>query len=156
MIPSPAVTPAKLRQLADLEDEAALRALDQGDAAGAKDYRLLATLHRETANELERQGLPSLPGTRKLVHSEHGGAMTPEHRVEMSKSRTVRDKRFMSYIREKGYSLNRLAKAKSVDMSPSALSQARRKPTDPLYRRIPDDKAKAIEALTGWPASDWP
>lgn len=141
----------RLRQLADREDAAALRALDAGDAAQAREYRLLATLHREVAAAMERGGLPRLPKPRTVNSAE---MMSDEHRAAMSASRPSKDKRFMNAVRAKGYSLNRLAEA--VGMSPSSLSQARRKPTDPLFRRIPGEKAKAIEGVIGWPASDWP
>jgi lambda repressor-like predicted transcriptional regulator len=144
------VTPGRLRQLAEREDAAALRALDAGDAEQAREYRLLATLHREVAAEMERQGLPLLPKPRTV----NSGMLSDEHKAALSASRPSRDKGFMKAVRAAGYSLNRLAE--TVGMSPSSLSQARRKPTDPLYRRIPEAKAKAIEGVIGWPASDWP
>lgn len=144
------LTPTEYRQLADREDAAALRALDQGDAAAAREYRLLALRHREVAIEMERVGLPTLPKARTV----NSAQMTDEHRAAMSASRPSKDKAFMVAVRKAGYSLNRLAEA--VGMSPSSLSQARRKPSDPLYRRIPEAKAKAIEGIIGWPASDWP
>lgn len=62
------MTPAKLRELADREDAAALRALDQGDTEGARDYRVLATLHREVAAAMERQGTDRLAPGPKTAH----------------------------------------------------------------------------------------
>lgn len=80
--------------------------------------------------------------------------LSDAHRVALSESRPSKDAKFLAHIRASGYSLNRLAKA--VHMSPSALSQARRRPTDEHFRRIPPDKAAQIEALTGWPVANWP
>lgn len=145
------MTAERLRQLADREDAAALRALDAGDAAQAREYRLLATLHREVASAMERGGLPALPKPR-TVNSEQ--MLSDEHRAALSASRPSKDKRFMTAVRTKGYSLNRLAEA--VGMSPASLSQARLRPASANFRRIPEAKAKAIEGIIGWPASDWP
>lgn len=60
----------------------------------------------------------------------------------------------MRHIRARGWTLNRLARA--LNISPSALSQARRRPKDPLYRKMRDIKACTVELLTGWPSTDWP
>jgi hypothetical protein len=101
---------------------------------------------------MERKGLPRLPKPR-TVNSEQT-MLSDEHRAALSASRPSRDKKFMVAVRAAGYSLNRLAA--EVGMSPAALSQSRLKPTNPQYRRIPEAKAKAIEGIVGWPASDWP
>lgn len=145
------MTPAQLRKRADAEDERGLAAVERGDRAEALAAFSRAETLRLVADEMEHSPLPPRAETRR-VQSED--MLSAQHKVALSRSRTVRDHKFMEHIRGKGYSQGSLADA--VGMSASSLSQARRRKSDPLFRRIPADKAAAIEKLTGWPASDWP
>jgi lambda repressor-like predicted transcriptional regulator len=141
------VNPDRIAELAAMAREVARAARESGDTERALLlYARAEWLDDWAANERLRASRPT--GT---VNS---AMMSDTHKVNMSRSRAVADRKFMEHIREKGYSLNALAKA--AKMSPASLSQSRRKQSDPLFRRISAEKAKLVEKLTGWPASDWP
>lgn len=128
----------------ELRELAALAQLE------ADHLRALADLHEK------RQRLTGGKRSR-TVNSEQAKMLTDAHKVALSASRPGSKTKFLEWIRAKehgGYSLNRLAVA--VAMSPAALSQARRRPSDELFRRITPEKAAQIAALTGWPVEDWP
>lgn len=139
------MTPAEYRQLADREDDAALRALDQGDAQQAREYRLLAQLHREVAIEMERKGLPALPAKSIVDHA----VMTDEHRAKLSTSRGLTDSPAMKAARKAGYPSVRAIAAR-LGEDPGFISKCLRG-----VRPMPPRIAEAFEALTGFPASRW-
>lgn len=145
------------RELDELEKEFAARRPPSGDVEArikwvSSHAAALAALARarEDLDYAERLTVDKAPRT----VTSNQAMMTAEHKVALSKSRKGRDPKFLKYIRAKGFSQNTLAAM--VGMSPSALSQSRRKPSDAMFRRIPSDKAEAIERLTGWPSADWP
>lgn len=139
------MTPARLRDLAAREDAAALRALDDGDAPAARDYRILAQLHREVAAAMEKQGLPSLP-TESTVERP---MMTDEHRAKLSASRGLVDNPAMKAARKAGYPSVR-AVAKALKEDPGFISKCLRG-----VRPMPPRIAEAFEKLTDFPASRW-
>jgi hypothetical protein len=143
------VTPARLRQLAEREDAAALRALDLGDAAAARDYRILAQLHREVADAMEAQGLQRLTGS-TLTPTVNQGTMVDDHREAISRAHTPSDSAPMKAARKAGF-LSLADLAEKLGVSKSFMSQVMSG-----KKKMPPDRAAAFERLTGYPASRWP
>lgn len=141
------MTPARFRELADREDAAALRALDQGDAAAAREYRLLAQLHREVAIEMERVGRQSLPAA--PAKSTVEPMMAVEHREKLSRSRELDESPAMKAARKAGLPSVRAIAAK-LGEDPGFISKCLRG-VKPMPARL----AESFEKLTGYPASKW-
>lgn len=123
---------AKLRKKADFFEVqiAKLRDLLSTLEAAGTEEALHKRLHSSTVNE------PSMEKSHRLAISEgHKGDADP----------------FLKAIRAKGFSQNSLAKR--VGINQAVLSLHRRE-----LRKIPQARAKRIEALTGWPADakHWP
>jgi hypothetical protein len=141
------VTPARFRQLAEMENAAALRALDAGDAVLAREYLLLATLHREVADEMERKGVEALPAARPKSTVEP--MMPADHREKLSRSRELDESPAMKAARKAGLPSVRAIAAK-LGEDPGFISKCLRG-----VKPMPTRLAEAFEKATGYPASRW-
>lgn len=141
------MTRAEYLQLADEEDAAALRALDQGDGDAAVKYRRLAFLHREVAMEMERVGRQSLPAAPPKSTVEP--MMAVDHREKLSRSRELDESPAMKAARKAGLPSVRAIAAK-LGEDPGFISKCLRG-----VKPMPVRLAAAFEKLTGYPASKW-
>lgn len=147
------MTPARFRQLADREDAAALRALDQGDAEAAREYRLLATLHREVAIEMERVGLSRLADRPQTSHDGTMDVVSTDSRgLKIAKTKTAK-KRHKAVQALYDAGLTPATAAALCGTSRDVLKQAWAK--DPQFREIRADWEKTLEKA-GVPRSVWP
>jgi len=148
------MTPARLRQLADRENAAALRALDQGDAEQAREYRLLALLHREVADEMERLGLDRLAASPKTAHDgttmDVAGTDTRELKIAKTKSGRRRHKAVQA-LYDAGLTPN--AAAKLLGTTRDVLKQAWGRGDQ--FREIRPEWETKLEKA-GVPRSVWP
>lgn len=136
------MTAARLRQLADREDAAALRALDAGDAELAREYRLLATLHREVAAAGELTTGERSPKVNKPE-------MVDSHRQAISEAH-MPGSAAMKAARKAG--MRTLADvARALGVSKGFVSQVLNG-----KKYMPPERAAEFQRLTGYPASRWP
>lgn len=124
----------------------------------AAKLRERAEKHEKWAAENDRQAEEmEAAGTNELLHkrlrssSVNEPTMEKGHRLAISEGHRGEDVAFRKAIHAKGYSQNGLAK--KLRLNQAILSLHRRG-----VRKIPLSRAKAIEALTGWPADEkhWP
>lgn len=148
------MTPDRFRQLADREDAAALRALDQGDAQQAREYRLLAQLHREVAIEMERTGTERLAARPKTAHD---GTMdvvgTDSRGLKIAKTKTTGRKRHRAVQALYDAGLTPATAAALCGTTRDVLKQAWSRA--PQFREIRPEWEKKL-AAAGVPSSVWP
>ena len=155
-LPAMPLPPEEWDRLADEYEAKARAAVEAGDVEGAAREARRARAARGVARELRGEVLQPQPA-HGTVNSE---MLSADHRLALSesvaKARKLKDKVFREAIRARGYTTNTLAQA--AQMSPAALSQARKKKGLNNSRPIRRSKAQHIEKLTGWPADEahWP
>lgn len=148
------MTPARFRQLADREDAAALRALDQGDAEQAREYRLLAQLHRETAAEMERVGMDRLAVRPQTAHDGTMDAAVSDSRgLKIAKTKTAGKKRHRVVQALYDAGLTPATAATLCGTTRDILKQAWAR--DPQFREIRPEWEKRL-AEAGVPRHVWP
>lgn len=148
------MTRAQYLQLADEEDAAALRALDQGDGAAAVKYRRLAFLHREVAMEMERMGVERLAARPNTAHD---GTMdvvgTDSRGLKIAKTKTATKKRHRAVQALYDAGLTPATAAALCGTTRDVLKQAWSRA--PQFREIRPEWEKAL-AKAGVPSSVWP
>lgn len=149
------MTPVRLRELAEREDAAALRALDQGDNQGARDYRILATLHREVAAAMEAQGVDRLAASPKTAHD--GTTMdvvgTDSRGLKIAKTKTAGKRRHKVVQALYDAGLTPATAAALCGTTRDVLKQAWSKA--PQFREIRPEWEKRL-AEAGVPRTVWP
>lgn len=148
------MTRAEYLQLADEEDAAALRALDQDDVAAAVKYRRLAYFHREVAMEMGRVGVERLAARPKTAHDGTMDAVGTDSRgLKIAKTKTAAKKRHRAVQALYDAGLTPATAAALCGTTRDVLKQAWSR--SPQFREIrPEWEKKLAEA--GVSRSVWP